>query len=54
VQKNGKNLHITIAADEVETTLSLLSSKGLFIETSCETEEQARTLLKMVEKWSRP
>ncbi len=53
VQAKGKNLHISIAADEVENALSLLSARGLFIETSCETEEQARYLLKMAEKWSR-
>lgn len=53
VQAAGKNLHITIRADEVETALSELSARGLFVNTSCKTEEEARTLLKNAEKWSR-
>jgi hypothetical protein len=52
VQSKGKNLHITIAAEEVEIALSELSSKGLFIDTHCDTEEEAKYLLKMAEKWS--
>lgn len=52
VQAGRKNLHITIPPDEVETALSLLSARGLFIQTHCETEAQARYLLKMAEKWS--
>ena len=52
VQSHGKNLHITIPCEEVETALELLSARGLFIETSCETEEQARWLLRQAEKWS--
>jgi sulfopyruvate decarboxylase TPP-binding subunit len=53
VQKAGKNLHISIPCDEVETALECLSSTGLFIDTRCETEEEARTLLHLAEKWSR-
>jgi hypothetical protein len=52
VQSRGKNLQISIAPQEVETALSLLSSRGLFIETQCESEAEARYLLKMAEKWS--
>jgi 5-methyltetrahydrofolate--homocysteine methyltransferase len=52
VQALGKNLHITIPPEEVETALELLSARGLFISTHCETEEQARYLLKKAEKWS--
>ena len=54
VQSKGKNLHISIAPDEVETALGLLSSRGLFIQTSCATEAEARYLLRMVEEWSHP
>ena len=54
VQSKGKNLHITIAPDEVETALGLLSSRGLFIQTSCTTEDEAHYLLRMVEEWSHP
>jgi 5-methyltetrahydrofolate--homocysteine methyltransferase len=53
VQKAGKNLHISIPCDEVETALECLSSTGLFIDTRCESEEEARTLLHLAEKWSR-
>lgn len=53
VQKAGKNLHITIPCNEVKTALENLSSTGLFIETCCETEGDAITLLEMAGKWSR-
>lgn len=53
VQSYGKNLHITIPCNEVETALDNLSSRGLFIETCCSTEEEARSLLAMAEKRSR-
>ena len=52
VQRAGKNLHITIPPEEVETALELLSARGLFIETHCESEAQARVLLANAEKWS--
>jgi hypothetical protein len=52
VQAKGKNLHITIPPDEVEDALGLLSARGLFIDTQCETEEQARYLLHMAPHWS--
>ncbi|UCH33660.1 MAG: hypothetical protein JSV65_13965 [Armatimonadota bacterium] len=54
VQAGGRNLHISIPAEEVETALSLLSARGLFIDTSCRTEEEARDLLRLAERWSRP
>jgi len=53
VQARGKNLHISIPASEVKTALRELSAKGLFIHTSCDTEDAARALLKNVEKWSK-
>ncbi len=52
VQAGRRNLHITIPPEEVEPALELLSARGLFIQTHCETEEQARHLLKQAEKWS--
>jgi len=52
VQTGGKNLHITIPPDEVEAALGLLSARGLFIQTHCESEEEARALLKKAESWS--
>ena len=53
VQKAGKNLHISIPCEEVETALENLSSRGLFIDTRCGTEEEARTLLHRAGEWSR-
>ena len=41
-----------IAPEEVETALELLSARGLFISTHCDSEEQARALLRHAEKWS--
>jgi len=52
VQAKGKNLHITIPPEEIEPALSLLSARGLFIDSWCASEEQARDLLKKAEKWS--
>ena len=53
VQSRGKNLHITINANEVEEALNNLSARGLFISTSCATETEARELLKKVRRWSK-
>lgn len=53
IQRTGKNLFIYLKAEEVDDALENLSSKGLFINTSCKTEEEARDLLKKVEKLSR-
>jgi hypothetical protein len=52
VQAMGKNLHISIPADEVEQALSLLSARGLFISTWTGSENKARELLNQVERWS--
>lgn len=52
VQAAGKNLHISIPVAEVQAALGLLSARGLFINTSCQTEADARQLLEHVEKWS--
>jgi hypothetical protein len=52
VQAAGKNLHISIPAAEVRQALELLSARGLFIQTSCPTEAEARQLLAQAEKWS--
>jgi len=53
VQAAGKNLHITIPADEVETALRELSVKGLYLATRCSSVEEAEALLANVKKWSR-
>jgi hypothetical protein len=53
VQAAGKNLHITIPASEVESALRELSARGLFIATSCGSEDEVWALLENAEKWSR-
>jgi len=53
VQAHGKNLHIGIPAKEVPAALENLSSKGLFIATTCNSEEEAKALIKYCEKNSR-
>ena len=52
VQAAGKNLHISIAAEEVQYALIHLSARGLFIDTSAPSEDEARDLLRMAERWS--
>ena len=52
VQAAGKNLHISIAADRVETALRDLSARGLFIDTGVGSETEARELLRLVERRS--
>ncbi|MCX7704977.1 MAG: hypothetical protein N2115_01800 [bacterium] len=52
VQKKGKNLHISIHHSEVRTALENLSARGLFISTSCETEDDALRLIDNTYKWS--
>lgn len=53
VQACGKNLHITIPPNEVETALANLSARGLCIQTWAGSEAEARELTKNCEKWSR-
>jgi hypothetical protein len=53
VQDKGKNLVLNLNPDEVETALQMLSSKGLFIQTSCNTEEEAKYILANMHKWTR-
>jgi hypothetical protein len=52
VQAAGKNLHIGMVPGDVEWALSELSINGLFIDTCCDSEEEARVLIRNVEKWS--
>ncbi len=53
VQKAGKNLHISISANELEIALSELSSRGLFISTVASSETEARELISKAEKLSK-
>lgn len=52
VQAAGKNLHISIAAEEVEQALSMLSARGLYISTHTENQTHAEELLRQAESWS--
>lgn len=55
IQERGKNLVLLyVPSEDIEKLLGNLSSRGLFISTNCNSEEEARDLLKMVERWSRP
>ena len=53
IQDAGKNLHISIPPHEVKQALDMLSSKGLFIDTWCASENEADDLLKSAAQWSR-
>lgn len=53
VQRAGKNLHISVPADEVEAAVDLLSARGLCIETAASSETEARRLLGIVERKSK-
>ncbi|MCL1794413.1 MAG: hypothetical protein FWG34_11160 [Oscillospiraceae bacterium] len=53
IQAAGKNLHISIAPQEVKQALDMLSSKGLFIDTWCGSEGEADDLLKCAGQWSK-
>lgn len=53
VQAKGKNLHISLKTNEIETALSELSARGLFIDAFCESEEEAAYYLKMMSVWSK-
>jgi len=53
VLEAGKCLQISCRPDEVEFLLSSLDHRGLFLCTRCESEEQAREVMKKVERLSR-
>lgn len=53
VQRAGKGLQIFLEPGEIERALEHLSARRLMIITHCDTEEEARDLLKKAEKWSR-
>jgi hypothetical protein len=53
IQMAGKCIHIFCDPDEVEILLSNLSSRGLFLVTKTDTEEEAKSLLKQAAKWTR-
>jgi hypothetical protein len=50
IQEAGKCLLLNVNADYVERLLTELSSKGLYIVTETNSEDEARDLVKLVEK----
>ena len=54
VQDAGKNLQITIPPEEVEPALDMLSARGLMIRTETGSESEARRLLELAERKSKP
>ena len=51
--QHRKWYHLGMDKSEVETVLSNISSRGLLIETTCDSEDEARELIKKCETWSR-
>lgn len=53
IQDRGKLLVLQgMAKEEIETVLKELSPEGLLISTSCDTEEEAKELLRKAEQWT--
>lgn len=50
VQAAGKNLHISIAPEEIPLALDLLDPRGLMIQTWATSEQQAKDLLALAER----
>jgi len=54
IQQRGKKLVLQgMDKSEVETVLSSISSRGLLIETTCDSEDEARELIKKCQAWTR-
>ena len=55
IQKKKKCLVLMdVKPEEIGKILSRISSKGLFLTTVCNSEDEAEELLRLVRKWSRP
>ena len=52
IQSRGKLLTLSCEPWEVEILLAELEPEGLLLSTHCDTEEEARELLRKVERWS--
>ncbi len=53
IQQAGKKLYLLAKPEEIKPLLSELSAKGLFICTNVDSEDEAKALLKKIEKWSK-
>ena len=58
IQKAGKSLYFAVSPwygtsyKDIEYVLEELSPKGLFIDTVCDTEEEAKWLMSKLDRWS--
>ena len=52
IQQAGKCLLISVSPAQIEPLMRELSSRGLYLLTSVATEDEARTLMKNVMKWT--
>ncbi len=52
VQKAGRNLWISLPIGDVRTALETLSARGLYIQTTAKSEDEAKELLENAERWS--
>jgi 5-methyltetrahydrofolate--homocysteine methyltransferase len=52
IQAAEKAVYLHLTPDEVEPALKSLSARLLYIQTSAKTEDEARALVRNVEKWS--
>jgi len=52
IQKKGKLLYIGAKPENVERLISDLAPEGLYISTSCESEEEAKELLNKAKLWT--
>ncbi len=52
IQASGRGLYLLAQPQEIEGLLAELSPKRLYLRTDVETEDEAKALLKKVEKWS--
>jgi hypothetical protein len=52
IQQAGKRLYLLVDPGEIEFMLKNLSSRGLFLNTWADSEDQANDIIKKVEKWS--
>lgn len=52
MQKAGKRLYLLVDPGEIEFLLGHLSSRGLFLNTYADSQEEADELIRKIEKWS--
>jgi len=52
MQQAGKRLYLLVDPSEIEFILNNLSSRGLFLNTYADSEDEATDIIRKVEKWS--